>query len=72
MKHGIVVTLLANVNNLVTKLQAALAYARGDNVTAKGLLDTFLNQESSQGGKGIDSAYSALIVKWTRDLIART
>ena len=62
-----------NINNLVTKLQAAqAAYARGDNATARGLLSTFLNQESSQAGKGIDAAYSALLVNWTNDLISRS
>jgi hypothetical protein len=62
-----------NINNMVTKLQAAqAAYARGDKATAKGLLYTFLNQLSSQTGKGVTSAYASMLVNWTNDLIARS
>jgi len=62
-----------NTNAMVTKLQAAqAAYARGDNVTAKGLLYTYLNQVSSQAGKGINGSLASLLTSWTQDLISRT
>ncbi len=70
LKNG---QITCNASNMITKLQAAqAAYARGDNATAKGLLNTFLNQVSSQAGKGISSSYAALLTNWTQDLISRT
>jgi hypothetical protein len=57
---------------LIAKLQAAqAAINRGDNATAKSLLQSFISQVAAQGGKKIDASYAGLLIGWAADLISR-
>jgi hypothetical protein len=62
----------SSTNAMMTKLQSAqAAVARGDKLSAMGLLLLFVNQVQTQAGKGIATDYANLLVGWANDLIAR-